>query len=117
MIKDDLPRDDYREKKLQRLEEIKNERKEAGVGQLIFEKEMFNQFQAMTIADVWTFDTQEMTFHVSERINELYGLHKDQAVNSQTYNPLLSGKLNPLIANLSCLVFRKSKPTVPHHQP
>jgi len=61
MIKDDLPRDDYREKKLQRLEEIKNERKEAGVGQLIFEKEMFNQFQAMTIADVWTFDTLDMT--------------------------------------------------------
>ena len=78
---------------------------------------MFNQFQAMTIADVWTFDTKEMTFHVSEGINELYGLHKDQAVNSQTYNPLLSGKLNPLIANLSCLVFRKSRPTVPHHQP
>ena len=77
---------------------------------------MFNQFQAMTIADVWTFDTQEMTFYVSERINELYGLHKDQAVNSQNYNPLLSGKLNPLIANLSCLVFRKSKPIVPHHQ-
>ena len=116
MIKDDLPRDDYREKKLQRLEEIKNERKEAGVGQLIFEKEMFNQLQAITNAGVWTFDTQEMTFHVSEGINELYGLHKDQAVNSQTNNPLLSGKLNPLIANLSCLVFRKSRPTGQHLQ-
>ena len=85
MIKDDLPRDDYREKKLQRLEEIKNERKEAGVGQLIFEKEMFNQLQAMTNAGVWTFDTQAMTFHVSGGIYEVYGLPQDQAVKYEDF--------------------------------
>ena len=85
MIKDYLPRDDYREKKLQRLEEIKNERKEAGVGQLIFEKEMFNQLQAMTNAGVWTFDTQAMTFHVSGGIYEVYGLPQDQAIKYEDF--------------------------------
>ncbi len=85
MIKGDLPRDDYREKKLQRLEEIKNERKEAGVGQLIFEKDMFNQLQAMTNAGVWTFDTQAMTFHVSGGIYEVYGLTQDQAVKYEDF--------------------------------
>lgn len=45
MIKDDLPRDDYREKKLQRLEEIKNERKEAGVGQLILKRRCLTNFK------------------------------------------------------------------------
>ena len=77
---------------------------------------MFNQFQAMTNAGVWTFDTQEMTLHVSGGIYEVYSLLKDQAVNSQTNNPLLSVKLSPLIANLSCLVFRKSRLTGQHLQ-
>ena len=85
MIKDDPAREDYREKKLQRLEEIKSGRKEAGVGQLIFEKEMFNQLQAMTNAGVWTFDTQSMTFHISGGIYEVYGLPQDQAVKYEDF--------------------------------
>ncbi len=85
MTNDIQARDDYREKKQQRLEEIKNERKEAGVGQQIFEKEMFNQLQAMTNAGVWTFDTQAMTFYVSAGIYRLYGLPQDQPVKYEDF--------------------------------
>ena len=85
MTNDIQARDDYREKKQQRLEEIKNERKEAGVGQQIFEKEMFNQLQAMTNAGVWTFDTQAMTFYVSAGIYRVYGLPQDQPVKYEDF--------------------------------
>ena len=85
MTNDIQARDDYREKKQQRLEEIKNERKEAGVGQQIFEKEMFNQLQAMTNAGVWTFDTQSMTFYVSAGIYRVYGLPQDQPVKYEDF--------------------------------
>ena len=85
MTNDIQTRDDYREKKQQRLEEIKNERKEAGVGQQIFEKEMFNQLQAMTNAGVWTFDTQAMTFYVSAGIYRVYGLPQDQPVKYEDF--------------------------------
>ena len=85
MTTDVQARDDYREKKQQRLEEIKNERKEAGVGQQIFEKEMFNQLQAMTNAGVWTFDTQAMTFYVSAGIYRVYGLPQDQPVKYEDF--------------------------------
>ncbi len=85
MTNDIQARDDYREKKQQRLEEIKNERKEAGVGQQIFEKEMFNQLQAITNAGVWTFDTQSMTFYVSAGIYRVYGLPQDQPVKYEDF--------------------------------
>ena len=85
MTNDIQARNDYREKKQQRLEEIKNERKEAGVGQQIFEKEMFNQLQAMTNAGVWTFDTQAMTFYVSAGIYRVYGLPQDQPVKYEDF--------------------------------
>tara|TARA_B100000674_G_C37924904_1_gene955040 strand:- start:288 stop:1505 length:1218 start_codon:yes stop_codon:yes gene_type:complete len=85
MTPDFQARDDSREKKQQRLEEIKNERKEAGVGQQIFEKEMFNQLQAMTNAGVWTFDTQAMTFYVSAGIHRVYGLPQDQPVKYEDF--------------------------------
>ncbi len=85
MTNDIQARDDYREKKQQRLEEIKNERKEAGVGQQIFEKEMFNQLQAITNAGVWTFDTQAMTFYVSAGIYRVYGLPQDQPVKYEDF--------------------------------
>ena len=85
MTTDVQARDDYREKKQQRLEEIKNERKEAGVGQQIFEKEMFNQLQAMTNAGVWTFDTQAMTFYVSAGIYRVYGVPQDQPVKYEDF--------------------------------
>ena len=85
MTNDIQARDDYREKKQQRLEEIKNERKEAGVGQQIFEKEMFNQLQAMTNAGVWTFDTQAMTFYVSAGIYRVYGVPQDQPVKYEDF--------------------------------
>ena len=85
MTNDIQTRDDYREKKQQRLEEIKNERKEAGVGQQIFEKEMFNQLQAITNAGVWTFDTQAMTFYVSAGIYRVYGLPQDQPVKYEDF--------------------------------
>ena len=85
MTNDIQARDDYCEKKQQRLEEIKNERKEAGVGQQIFEKEMFNQLQAMTNAGVWTFDTQAMTFYVSAGIYRVYGLPQDQPVKYEDF--------------------------------
>ncbi len=85
MTNDIQARNDYREKKQQRLEEIKNERKEAGVGQQIFEKEMFNQLQAITNAGVWTFDTQAMTFYVSAGIYRVYGLPQDQPVKYEDF--------------------------------
>ena len=85
MTTDVQARDDYREKMQQRLEEIKNERKEAGVGQQIFEKEMFNQLQAMTNAGVWTFDTQAMTFYVSAGIYRVYGLPQDRPVKYEDF--------------------------------
>ena len=85
MTNDIQARNDYREKKQQRLEEIKNERKEAGVGQQIFEKEMFNQLQAMTNAGVWTFDTQAMTFYVSAGIYRVYGVPQDQPVKYEDF--------------------------------
>ena len=85
MTNDIQARNDYREKKQKRLEEIKNERKEAGVGQQIFEKEMFNQLQAITNAGVWTFDTQAMTFYVSAGIYRVYGLPQDQPVKYEDF--------------------------------